>query len=488
MKRSPEVLPSPQLELLTPDEMAAADRAAIASGVPGMALMEAAGAAVARAIRARFRPCRTLVLAGPGNNGGDGYVAARLLERAGWPVAVAPLAPPRPGSDAAEAAAAWRGPVLPLTAEEVARAGLVVDALFGAGLARGLDPALAALLRGIAAPLVAVDVPSGLDGATGAVRGFAPPARLTVTFFRRKPGHLLLPGRELCGELVLAPIGMPEAVLPGIGPRAFLNAPGLWRLPLRGAESHKFSHGHVTIPAGAEMPGAARLAAGAARRAGAGLVTLAAPDGPTAALFRAGEPGLLVSAAPVETLLADPRRNAWLIGPGAPAEAATLADLRRAVVAGRQVVADGGALTAAAGAPGHLRGAAVLTPHAGEFSRVFGPPGEDRLAAARAAARETGAVVVLKGADTVIAAPDGRAAINANAPPALATAGSGDVLAGLIAGLLAQGMPAFEAAGAGAWLHGMAARLALGGLPEGVPLVAESVLPEIGRAFASGLS
>ena len=224
------------LELLTPAEMARADAAAIAGGVSGAALMEAAGRAVARAAQSRFRPCRTVVLAGPGNNGGDGYVAARLLERAGWPVAVAALGPPRPGSDAAQAAARWRGPIVPFAPAEVRRAELVVDAVFGAGLGREVDglaaETLASAAAAAAAPLLAVDVPSGVDGETGAVRGFAPRAALTVTFFRRKPGHLLMPGRELCGAVLLGDIGLPASVLPAIGPRAFHNRPGLWSLPL----------------------------------------------------------------------------------------------------------------------------------------------------------------------------------------------------------------------------------------------------------------
>ncbi|KAA2212812.1 NAD(P)H-hydrate dehydratase [Pseudoroseomonas oryzae] len=467
--------------------MAEADRSAIAAGLSGLGLMNAAGAAVARAVRARFRPCRVLVLAGPGNNGGDGYVVARLLEQAGWPVAVAALAPPRPGTDAALAAAAWRGPRHALTAGEIARAGLVIDALFGAGLQRDLDPGLVDLLRGVTAPVVAVDVPSGVDGATGQVRGFALRAALTVTFFRRKPGHLLLPGRDLCGELVLAPIGLPDAVLEGIAPRSFGNGPALWHLPRRDAGSHKYSLGHVTLVAGAAMPGAARLAAAAARRAGAGLVTVAAPDGATAALLRGAEPGLLVRDDPPGALIGDARRNAWLLGPGAPPGKDILELLRDLAGAGRLVVADGGALTAAAGAPDRLRGAAVLTPHAGEFARVFGPIGDNRPEAARAAAALCGSVVLLKGSDSIIAAPDGRMAINGNAPPALATAGSGDVLAGLVAGLMAQGMPAFEAAAAAAWLHGAAASRALRGGPPDQPLIAEDVLPEIGPAIASAL-
>jgi len=443
-------------ELLTPEEMARADAAAIAGGIPGITLMEAAGRAVVRAAMRRFRPVRTLVLAGPGNNGGDGYVVARLLEQAGWPVAVAALAPPRPGSDAARAAARWRGPMVPFGPSEAKRAGLVIDAVFGAGLARDVEGIASETLAAARAPILAVDVPSGVDGATGRVRGYAPQAALTVTFFRLKPGHLLLPGRMLCGETLCADIGLPAAVLDAIAPRCWRNTPALWRIPCFGAGAHKYSRGHVTILGGAAMTGAARLAAGAAHRAGAGLVTIACPV-EAAALYRTGPPGTIVTEAPLAELLADARRQVWLVGPGLPPDTATRTALRQLIDAGRTIVVDAGALAACADAPELLAGAAILTPHAGEFARVFGAIGNDKLAAARAAAQRSGAVVLLKGADTVIAAPDGRAAINANAPPSLATGGTGDVLAGTIAALLGQGMPAFEAACAGAWLQGDAA-------------------------------
>jgi ADP-dependent NAD(P)H-hydrate dehydratase / NAD(P)H-hydrate epimerase len=471
-----------RLALLPPEEMARADAAAIAGGIPGIRLMEAAGRAVACAARRRFRPVPTLVLAGPGNNGGDGYVAARLLEEVGWPVAVAPLAPPRPGSDAALAAARWRGPLVRFDPVEAARARLVVDAVFGAGLARALKPHVADTFAAIGAPILAVDVPSGMDGATGQVRGYAPQAALTVTFFRLKPGHLLLPGRTLCGETVLADIGLPDSVLEAaVPPQAWRNAPGLWRLPRPDAASHKYSRGHLTILAGAGMTGAARLAAGAAHRAGAGLVTVAAPGPEAAATLRAGgDPGTIVTEDPLEALLADTRRGVWLLGPGLPATAASVAALRRLLAAGRAVVADAGALAACAGRPEALTGAAVLTPHAGEFARVFGAVGEDKQAAARRAAAATGAVVLLKGADTVVAAPDGRIAINDNGPPSLATGGTGDVLAGTIAALLAQGMRPFEAACAGAWLQGEAARL---GPPHG--LVASDLITLLPEAIGA---
>ncbi|MBN8925768.1 MAG: bifunctional ADP-dependent (S)-NAD(P)H-hydrate dehydratase/NAD(P)H-hydrate epimerase [Rhodospirillales bacterium 69-11] len=453
--------------------MGRADAAAPALGVPGPVLMENAGRAVARAIRARFAPCRVLVLAGPGNNGGDGYVAARHLQQAGWPVRIAALASPRAGTDAAGAAALWHGPAAAFEAADAARADLVIDAVFGAGLARDVAPDVAAVLAA-GRRIVAIDVPSGLDGATGEVRGDAPAAELTVTFFRRKPGHLLLPGRTLCGETVCAEIAMPPAVLDQIRPHCFANEPGLWRLPSLAKEAHKYTRGHVTVLGGEAMTGAARLAADAARRAGAGLVTIAAAG--RGDVYRAGSPGLLVSEAPIADLLHDQRRQVWVCGPGL-GPAAARAALPMLCAAARQVVGDADVFSAFADEPDGLRGAAVLTPHAGEFSRVFGPAGRDRLGAARKAAARTGAVLLLKGPDTIIAAPDGRAAINASAPPWLATAGAGDVLSGIIAGLLAQGMPAWDAACAGAWLHGRAAAVA------GRGLVAEDLLGSLTTAL-----
>ncbi len=461
--------------LLTPEQMGQADKAAARQGHAGPALMAAAGRAVARAIQRRVSRCRVLVLAGPGNNGGDGYVAARLLAQDGWPVRLAALAPPRAGSDAAGAARLWRGPAAAFTPEEAARADVVVDAVFGAGLIRPVDGVVAATLRA-AKRIVAIDVPSGLDGATGLTLGYAPAAELTVTFFRLKPGHLLLPGRELCGRIELADIGIPDAVLDGIAPASFANLSTLWRLPALTADSHKYTRGHVTVVGGAKMTGAARLAAEAARRAGAGMVTIAACG--AADTYRSGEPGLLVSEAVIPGLLTDDRRKVWVCGPGLGAD-----DARRVfpalLAANRIVVGDADVFSAFAGNPDGLRGVAVLTPHAGEFARVFGAPAHDRLSAARAAAARTGAVVLLKGADTIITAPDGRAAINLSAPPWLATAGAGDVLSGLIGGLLAQGMPAWEAAAAGAYLHGRAAALA------GPGLIVEDLLPALIRALAA---
>lgn len=439
--------------------------------------MENAGWAVARAVRARFPPSRTLVLCGPGNNGGDGYVAARLLAQEGWPISVAALAPPKPGTPAHAAATSWIGPAIPFGPEAAVRAHLIIDAVFGAGLARDVGPAVAAALKA-ARRIVAVDMPSGLDGATGVIRGYAPQAALTVTFFRLKPGHLLLPGRDLCGETVLADIGLPASVLPQISPATFANTPDLWTLPQPTADGHKYSRGTVTVLGGPAMTGAARLAADAARRTGAGLVFIAAPPGHAAA-YRAASPGTIITDATLSELLQDARREVWVCGPGLSPDLVKQS-FPSLVAANRRIVADADTFTAFAGNPDALKGATILTPHQGEFARTFGAPGKDKLAAARAAAARTNAVVVLKGSDTVIAAPDGRAAINFTAPPTLATAGSGDVLSGIIAGLLAQAMPAWEAACAGVYLHGQAASHA------GSGLIAEDLIATLPFALKFG--
>lgn len=463
--------------LLTNAEMAEADRRAAAASVPVDRLMHEAGIAVATALAARFPRGRVAVLCGPGNNGGDGFVAAQALATRGRAVSVALLGPRAGlGGAAARAAAAWDGPVAELGPAALAGADIVVDAIFGAGLRRDLDGDVRATVEALAAsglPVVAVDVPTGLDGDTGTVRGAAAAAALTVTFFRLKPGHLLLPGRALCGESLCADIGLPAMVLDALAPRTWRNDPALWSgsLARPRMDGHKFGRGHALVVGGAALPGAARLAAHVALRAGAGLVTIACPAiaGP---VYRAScDPALMVEDLPpdgrIEPALADRRRTAVLLGPGNGADDATRRRVLAVLADGRPAVLDADALTAFAGNAQALfsaiRGPAVLTPHAGEFARLFAGAG-DRLSAARAAAAQSGAVVLLKGADTIVAAPDGRAAINANAPPDLATAGAGDVLAGTIAGLLAQGMPAFEAAAAGAWLHGAAASEAGAGL------------------------
>jgi len=474
------VTTAPGLALLTAAEMAEADRRTIAAGTPGIVLMERAGAAVARAITARWSPRPVAVLCGPGNNGGDGYVIARLLAGQGWPVRLASLVAAKAlRGDAAEAAAQWQGKVLAPTPAVLDGAGLIVDALFGAGLNRAPEGKAAALIEAMAGsglPVVAVDVPSGLFGDDGSAPGPVAPTALTVTFFRRKPGHLLLPGRSLCGETRVADIGIDVAVLDAIGPRLHENGPALWRavLPQSAATQHKYDRGHPLIRGGGSLTGAARLAARAARRIGAGLLTVVAPDAALPA-YRADWPGAM--ALPDDRwdgLLADRRIGPVLIGPGGGV-GAPLRDAVAAVrAAGKSLVLDADGLASYAGQAGDLAGLldadCVLTPHQGEFDKLFGKGEGSRLARARQAAALVGAVVVLKGPDTIIAAPDGRAAINANAPPTLATGGTGDVLAGMMLGLKAQGMPGFAAACAAVWLHGAAAERV------GAGLIAEDVI------------
>ncbi len=454
--------------LLGVAEMGEADRLAVAADIPESRLMERAGRAVASEIERRYSVRPVIVLAGPGNNGGDGLVAARHLLADGWPVRVALLGSSTQMHGAArEHAERWQGTVETLAPAALDGAELIVDALFGAGLNRALDGAACAVLARAAErriPIVAVDVPSGLMGDTGVAFG-AVPAALTVTFFRKKPAHLLLPGRALCGELIVADIGIPQSVLSKIRPNTFENDPSLWlrALPQPGMEGNKYTRGHALIAGGYPMTGAARLAARGAARAGAGLVTVAVP--PVALpVYAAALTSMIVKAvaAPedLRALIADERISAFLIGPGAGVHAETRAAALAMLASARPTVLDADAITGFAQQPAALmraiRGDCVLTPHEGEFRRLFAYTG-DKLSRARAAAQESRAVVVLKGADTVIAAADGRAIINANAPPTLATGGSGDVLGGMIAGLLAQRMEPFEAAAAAVWMHGEAA-------------------------------
>ena len=498
--------------LLTPTQMAEADRASISAGVSGIALMEAAGQAVALAILRRWPRQSVLVLCGPGNNGGDGFVAARHLQAAGWPTRVSQVAPEQAMTgDAAHHASLWTGQTVPFSVNLLDASELVVDAMFGAGLTRPLDGAALDMVQALAlrrAVVCAVDVPSGLDGATGGVWGAAAPTALTVTFFRKKPGHLLLPGRALCGELVVADIGTPASVFDSAGTdgaatwRTWENHPKLWqaRYPWPRLDGHKYQRGHALVLGGATMTGASRLTARAAMRVGAGLVSMAVPEAAWQ-VYAAAMTGVMVHALPAAApldgfaeLLADPRRNAVAIGPGAgvgePTRTAVLAALR----ARRAVVLDADALTSFEEDPAQLFDAieaagrddeprCVLTPHDGEFARLFASlpaTAGDKLTRARRAAALSGAVIVLKGSDTVIAEPSGRAVINSNAPPDLATGGSGDVLTGFITGLLAQGLNAFDAACAATWLHGAAAT------EFGPGLVAEDLsesLPAVLRAL-----
>jgi ADP-dependent NAD(P)H-hydrate dehydratase / NAD(P)H-hydrate epimerase len=484
------------IEVLSNTEMAAADRCTIAAGTSGLDLMENAGRAVADAVAGRHPGgSRVVVVAGAGNNGGDGFVAARILRERGHHVRVALLGDANKlKSDAGAAAKRWAGPLDPVAPESLSRADVIIDALFGAGLDRAVAGAARMMIDAINAsglPVVAVDLPSGINGTSGAVMGAAVRASCTVTFFRRKPAHLLLPGRLLCGAVTVADIGIKAEVLAAIRPQTFVNGSALWHrtFPVPRLDGHKYTRGHAVVVSGdAASTGAARLAARAALRAGAGLVTIASPRD---ALVINATANLAVMVRPVDgaqelaAFLSDRRRNVVVMGPGMGV-GATTRDMVLAALAGpRAVVLDADALTSFAEMPEVLfdaiktrsDAATVLTPHEGEFGRLFhGDAAISKLERAREAASRAGAVVLIKGADTVIAAPDRRAAINENAPAWLATAGAGDVLAGLIGGLLAQGMPAFDGAASGVWLHGEAARLAGPGLiaedlPETMPRV-----------------
>jgi ADP-dependent NAD(P)H-hydrate dehydratase / NAD(P)H-hydrate epimerase len=523
--------------LLTNSEMAEADRLTIAGGTPGSVLMEQAGAAVAREA-ARLLPSHShvAVFCGPGNNGGDGFVAARVLAAQEFTVELGLLgALDRLRGDAGLAAKSWAGTIRAVEELDLDSADLVIDALFGAGLARDLDgPAKALVLRlnewteRTKKPIISVDIPSGIDGSSGQIRGAAIKAARTVTFFRRKTGHLLLPGRIHCGVTTVADIGIPGSVLETISPKTLVNGPTVWahHFPVPRVDGHKYSRGHaVVLSGGLAHTGAARLAARGALRAGAGLVTVATP-GAALSIHAAALTAIMTrvcdNADGLASLLADRRKNTLVMGPGLGVGEKTRALVRAALNVDREsgappraVVLDADALTSfedeAFGLAQMIRRrgrGVVLTPHDGEFARLFGRAGqndrsqwlgldmleqdllshldglhsESKLDRARAAARLSGAVVVLKGPDTVVADPDGLATIAEDLPPWLATAGSGDVLAGIVGGLLAQSAPPFEAASAAVWLHGAAARhFGPGLVAEDIP---ENLPPVLGPLFA----
>jgi ADP-dependent NAD(P)H-hydrate dehydratase / NAD(P)H-hydrate epimerase len=494
------------MEILTTAEMERADRLTIAAGTPGFALMMSAGQAVAQAAMDLAEEGPILVVAGRGNNGGDGFVAAAELAARGREVSVILLCE-RDGlqGDAASASRGWKHPVLPFNPQAIGRPALIIDALFGAGLNRPVKDEPYDMIEAInanGAPVLSIDLPSGINGTTAAVMGIAVRATETITFFRRKPAHLLLPGRLHCGRVRVADIGIDAQVLDEIAPLTLENTPQAWRraFPAPKVDGHKYARGHTIVVSGdMTATGAARMSARGALRAGAGLVTLASPrdalvvnaSALTAVMIRAVD-----TAIEFAEMLTDKRLNACVIGPGAGVSERTRDLVLTALSASRELVLDADALTSFAGAPDRLFEAiklsdphVVLTPHEGEFPRLFSDisnkhPLRSKLERVRAAAERSGAVVLLKGPDTVVASPDGRATIAANAPPWLATAGAGDVLAGMIGGFLAQGVPAFEAACIGVWMHGEAAQEAGPGLiAEDLPEVLPAVFRRLYDAF-----
>lgn len=481
--------------ILTPNAMAAVDRAAAEGGIDSYGLMIKAGWAVAAAaLRNHPEARRFVVLAGPGNNGGDGYVAARALFESGAAVALFYFGTQtRLKGEAARACTDCPVQGGPLEDYDPREGDVVIDGLFGAGLDRSVPESVSAIIAKVGAmglPVIAADLPSGLSGRTGQVLGAAFQATHTVTFMAPKPGHLLMPGRALCGVLEVFDIGIPMRILAAQAENLFENGPVLWRhlLPHLSDDSHKFRRGHLCVfSGGATATGAARLAAAAGLKTGAGLVTVAAPHAALAAnaahltaimLREVNDPAAL------KAWIEDPRLSAFVLGPGFGARerardfALALSD--------RPIVLDADGITSFAEEPDLLFSAfatgephLVLTPHEGEFARLFpdiaGDGARSKVEKARAAAQRANAAMIYKGPDTVIAGPDGRAAINTNAPPYLATAGSGDVLAGIVGGLMAQGMPAFEAAAAAVWIHGEAGNRA------GRGLTAEDLLSYIHR-------
>jgi len=510
----PHALLSEPFALLTVQEMSEADRLTIAGGVAGCTLMEAAGLSIVRLITEKYDRGRVLILCGPGNNGGDGFVIARHLFRAGWPVDLALLCDVKKlKGDAAHMAALWQqegGRISPLDGAVFEKQSIIVDALFGAGLVRPLEGMAAEVVEKAnkaQAHRMAVDVPSGLEGNSGQARGVVFEAHMTVTFFRKKPAHLLYPGKRLCGQIHVTDIGISERILARIKPETHINHPDLWQsqLPRPQAEGHKYSRGHALVLSGDKThTGAARLAARAVLRIGAGLVSIACPE--DAALIHAAHLSAVMIKSygrevEFETLLGDERINACCAGPANGVTEETKTHILKILQSDKHVVLDADALSVFAGQGqilfaaikkrknGHGKNAqCILSPHDGEFARLFpeyaaSTPTYDKLVSARKAAEKSGAVIVLKGADTVIADPDGNAVICDNAPPYLATAGAGDVLAGMMTGLLAQGMTGFGAACAANWIQGEAAALF------GPGLISEDIegqIPDVLRLLFAG--
>ena len=493
MTKKPSYFPSFDpgfpLEVLSVNEMASADSATIKSGTKGAKLMESAGRAVAKEITQKWKKSPVIILAGPGNNGGDGFVVARLLKQKGWQVKVYLLTDVKKlKGDAKAMAQRWvkssKGKINRLDNDKIkeiiknvsAKHTIIVDAIFGAGLNRSLEGIAKKLIDSLCAvrndaqfSVVAVDVPSAISGDSGNILGKSVlSADLTVTFCRFKPAHLLLPGSAICGDICLSDIGINDETVERLGCKTFVNAPPLWfdKINWPNEFSNKYTRGHLLVVGGERMSGAARLAAMGARRAGAGLVSIACSEDAFNIYATASEAGTIVlpfnAIKDFKKIISDKRKNAIVIGPGGGESIAGVAlkDLALAAIdSGACIVIDADGLNAFAKTPEKLfkaikaanktngtRANVVLTPHAGEFARLFpdicANPNLGKLEMATRAASISGAVVVFKGSDTVIAAPDGRVVIDSGIfgdSSWLATAGSGDVLAGMIGSVAASG-------------------------------------------------
>ncbi len=480
--------------LLTPKQMAKADRLALKYNISSLELMENAGKVVVEQIVADYSPCSVLILCGPGNNGGDGFVVARLLRAKGWKVEVALLSDvAHLKGDAKINAQRFNGEIKQFDDKLLKNADLIIDAIFGAGLSRNIEGKFAKAIDAANKsnkPIIAIDIPSGIDGATGEVRAIAIRANKTISFFHAKPGHYLLPGREYCGQLVIKNIGIDERILQEIEVNCFVNNDNLWHLPKRKLNSHKYDFGHALIVSGDELHGgAARLAAKAALRVGAGLVSLVGER--AALLVHATQLSSIMlkeikNSEDFSELLKDKRFNACIIGPALGISEKNKELILSALNSNAKILLDADGLSNFANNPDELfilikqraKDSVILTPHEGEFNRIFPNITGDKLSRAKMAAKESGAIIVLKGADTIIASPDDFAAININAPANLATAGSGDVLAGIIGGLLAQKMPSLKAALAGTYIHGE-----LGNIFNSSGLIADDLIDLLPKAL-----
>lgn len=455
--------------ILTPQEMLAAEQAVINAGTDRFTLMHRAGEAVAEFVHAHWPDGRIQVLCGPGGNGGDGFIAAAKLAKFWRNVEVYCTHPVSElTGDTARAASEWDGPVHKLEDALNSQPDLILDALYGAGLARPLEGP-AAMLAQRGGRVISVDVPSGIDGYTAKPLGPAFQAEATITFAALRPAHVLLPGSAFSGPVMVADIGVPlQTVLAE-------NSPALWhsQMPQPGFGVHKYQRGHLKVVSGGPWnTGAARLTARAGLRAGAGLVTMLSP--PDAAGVHAAHLTAIMLApfvTPDDLATYAAQSTAMVIGPAAGITAATRANVEALLKGPARLLLDADALTVFGEDPEalfkQLRPTDILTPHEGEFSRLFGEllaTSDNKVQAARAAAAKAGCVILLKGADTVIAQPDGNALVNTHATRWLATAGSGDVLAGIIAGFMAQGVDTFVAAAIGCWLHGEAGRRVGAGL------------------------